>query len=418
MVRVSFWGGVGRIGSTKAVVEAEGVRLILDLGLEFSTPRGLFREGLRPRPEHALRDRLRTGEVPALSGIFRTDAVDGSGVEGAQAGAGRTAVFITHGHLDHAGLVGFVDPTIPLYASPETVAVVRAFRAAGAMEGGPPVWTPLAADTPVTVGPFTVTRYPVDHDVAGASGYLIETPDGKIAYPGDFRLHGRHPDLSLAFAERVRGARALILEGTTLSFDPAFPERSETEADAAFGEILGRAPGLVLLSLYVANVERVESFRAIAREAGRTLWFVPRQADFLEAFGLGEVLRLTPDALRLIRRAPGEAVLALGFDDLPWLLDLPVGPGAVFVHANGEPFGFEPRFAVLTDWLRFTHTPYWDIGSGGHALPGDLARIGDIVRPDILFPVHSQTPERMPVPPGTRLFPPARGRCYPLRVSP
>ena len=31
---------------------------------------------------------------------------------------------------------------------------------------------------------------PVDHDAYGACGLLIETPEMKIAYSGDLRLHG------------------------------------------------------------------------------------------------------------------------------------------------------------------------------------------------------------------------------------
>lgn len=414
MVSVSIWGGVGRIGSTKVMVEDEDFRLILDLGLDFQPGRSLFREGLRPRPGHPLRDWIRVGEVPPLAEVFRPDAVAGAGIAGAGEGSERTAVFLSHGHLDHAGLVGFVDPRIPVYASEETVLTVRAFHAAGDMPGADPSWVLLDPEAPVTVGPFTVTRFPVDHDVPGASGFLVETRDGAIAYPGDIRLHGRHPEWSMAFANRVQGARALILEGTTLSFDPAAPERSEADADAAFAAILDRVPGLIVLSLYAANRERVESFLALARQAGRRCWFADRQADFLDACGLTGIERLTAGGLAAAVTRPADTVVALGFDDLPWLLDLPVGPGAVFVHANGEPFAFEPRFAVLRDWLGFTHTPYWNIGSGGHASPADLARIGARIRPEVLFPVHTAAPERMPVPPGTLLVPPTRGRRYRL----
>jgi len=52
----------------------------------------------------------------------------------------------------------------------------------------------------------------VDHDVPGASGFLITTPTASIAFTGDHRWHGLHPELTERFADEARGADVLIQE--------------------------------------------------------------------------------------------------------------------------------------------------------------------------------------------------------------
>ncbi len=416
MAEISFWGGVGIIGSSKVLIEQGPWRVLLDFGMDFTPGSGLFRNGVRARPDFALYDRLRTGQAPLLPHIYRPEALHGFSLP---AGSdGHTAVFITHAHIDHIGLTGWLDPNIPIYCSPETRRLMEALAEAGDVpEGYTPEFKTIDEEKPVIWGPFRVTRYPVDHDVVGASGYAVETEDGVVAFTGDIRLHGRHPEFSESFARSVRKARALVIEGTSLSFGFTQAQRPETEVDASFSHALQETPGLVLLSLYPRNLERVESFITIARQAGRRIVWPKTLSVFFRNWGLENVLAFEEDVdVAAIRHNPGHFVLQMDPQSLPWLLDLPVGPGSVFVHANGEPLGaFDPGWDVLQDWLKFLHVPFWSIGTSGHASPEDLNRLVQWVQPDILFPLHSREPDRLLPPPGTlRWLPERGGKRYPL----
>ncbi|PSR22506.1 MAG: hypothetical protein C7B45_06715 [Sulfobacillus acidophilus] len=409
MAEISFWGGVGVIGSSKILIEQDGWRILLDCGLDFSPGAGLFRSHVAPRPGHILQDRLRIGGAPWLPHLYRPEAVAGLDLPGGS--DGQTAVFVTHAHIDHIGLTGWVDPGVPIYCSIDTKRVMEALTAAGdGVEGGEPALIGLADGESVTFGPFRVTRYPVDHDVIGASGYAVETQDGVVGFTGDIRLHGRHPEKSLAFAQAIHGARAFVIEGTTLSFGFKSAQSTEVAVDEQFTRILATTPGLVLMSLYPRNVERVESFLAIARSAGRTILWPPKMAAFFTHLGIPDVAVWDESRLDAVRSHPEHYVVQMAVAEIPVLLDLPVGPGAVFVHANGEPLGvFDPDYEVLQDWLKFTHTPWWGIGTSGHASPDDLNRLVETVAPDILFPLHSQEPDRLIPPPGTVRWLPQRG---------
>ena len=397
------------IGSSKILIEQDGFRVLLDFGLDFSPGQGLFRSHVGPRPGHVLRDRLRIGGAPWIPHVYRPDAVEDLDI--ASGSDSKTALFITHCHIDHIGLTGWVDPRIPIYCSPDTARMMSALEHANiGVEGGTPTLTTMADEETVSFGPFRVTRYPVDHDVIGASGYAVETEDGVVAFTGDIRLHGRHPEKSLAFAAAVHRARALVIEGTTLSFGFRNAPISEEDVDRGFQSALQKTPGLVLMTAYPRNIERVESFLALAAEAGRTILWPDHEASFLRSMGTPRVEALKDTPVSAIQAHPERYIIQLAVTSIPLLLDLPVGPGSVFLHANGEPLGpFDPDWDVLQDWLKYTHTPFWPIGTGGHASPDDLNRLVEAVAPDILFPLHSMEPDRLIPPPGTLRWLPQRG---------
>jgi ribonuclease J len=411
MARLRFYGGVGVIGATKVVVEQEGWRVVLDMGADIPGREGLVRGPAVLSPGTELRTRLLLAEAPRIERLFRTNAVEGTGLEG---GAdGRTALFLTHGHIDHVGLLGWVDPEVPAYAAEETVRMLDALEAAGqGLEGGSVPVATLAEDEQVAVGPLRVERVRVDHDIPGASGYLVHTEDGVVAYSGDLRLHGRHPELTEAFAAKASGAAALVMEGTSLSGDPRVAVRPEASVDATFDEELGRTPGLVLMSVYPRDVERVASFTEIAGRHGRRILWPPATAAFLRAYGVEDVHELD---VAQVRANPSRFVVQLAANELGTLLELPVGPGSSFLHANGEPLGpFQAGWDLLQQWLARLQVPFTVIGTSGHATPHDLHRVVEIVRPRVLYPVHTTDPYRLLPPPGTLRVLAEYGRWYDL----
>lgn len=411
MARLRFYGGVGVIGATKVVVEQDGWRVVLDMGADIPGREGLVRAPLRLPGGSELRTRLRLGEAPPIAHLYRTEAVAGTSVPG---GAdGRTALFVSHCHIDHVGLLGWVDPGVPVHASPETARMLDVLETVGqGLEGGRAGVRPLAEGEPVAVGPLVVERHAVDHDVPGASGYLVRTEDGLVAYTGDLRLHGRHPELTERFAECARGARALVTEGTTLSAPPTVSVRTEADVEEAFGNALARTPGLVLLTMYPRDIERVEAFIAVAARSGRLIVWPPAIAAFLRAWGLDGVRELDDETLAAVQQEPSRYVVQVAADRLDVLLDLPLA-GAAFLHANGEPLGpFQEGWELLQGWLARLQVPFSIIGTSGHATPHDLHRVAELVAPAVLYPLHTTEPWRFMPPPGTLRVLAEYGRSY------
>ena len=410
MVAIEFWGGLGVIGGSKIMIEDGGHRVLLDIGLDIPSGRDPFRLPVRTRPGRELADRLRMNAAPRIPGLFDPDAL--SGLSGPLTGAlaepaGETAVFVSHPHIDHVGLAGFLRPEVGVHAHTDAVDLLEALSATGqGLTHGDPAWRRLIDGQRTQVGPMEVECVAVDHDVPGASGYLVRTSAGTLAFTGDIRFHGHHPERSWDFVSRAAGCELLATEGTTLGWDMSGGVRTEGDVQRDFTEVLESTPGLVLLSVYPRDLERVRAFLGIAGAAGRRIVWPEPTAAFLRLLGVADVLSPVEAPWTDIHAAPAEYVVVPDPNDLPSLLDLPVGEGcptSVFVHANGEPLGpFEPRWEPFTDWLSALGIRLRQIGCSGHASQDHLHTMLERMRPATVFPIHTTAPTRLHPPTGTR----------------
>ena len=100
--------------------------------------------------------------------------------------------------------------------------------------------------------------------------------------------------------------------------------------------------------------------------------------------------------LDALHGAPGRFVVQLDAQDLPGLLDLPVGPDSAMLHGNGEPLGaFDPRWSLYTDWLAQCGLPLRHLGCSGHAYQDHLHEMVHRIRPSVVVPIHTRSPYRL-----------------------
>lgn len=381
----------------KFLVEHGDARCLFDFGQEHAPGRTPFSLGLEPRAGRELADLLAVGSAPALPGVYAGEPWDG-----------RTHLFISHLHLDHTGLVPYLGPDVPLFYPAGMEDLRRAAAESGYLPWRRPPGSAVADGDQVDVGPIRVRFVAVDHDLPGATGFLVDTPDVSLAFSGDLRLHGLHPEVTLAFMDQARGVDLLIQEGVSLGAppaDPAQPPLSEADVVAGFGRVLAETPGLVIVNCYGMNRERVAGLAEGCAAAGRTLLMEPEMAALAGWPGvLGD--------LEPVRMEPRAHCLQLGFETLPHLIDLQPPPGSVYVSSGGAPFGaFDPRQAVVEAWLERFGLADRPLNSSGHSRPEDVARIVSGIRPRVVLPVHSRAPEALAVP-GVPSFIPQAGPAY------
>jgi ribonuclease J len=439
---VTVLAGARTIGGTLIVVEDEGARLLFDAGMAFDPAGDPFAHVVNNR-DRAFTNVLSLGLAPYIPDFF--DPAPAAGARSLPSpaiapGSGPRAVLLSHSHLDHSHLAGFVDPSIPIHASAACARIVDLQGRTARSISPAPRSLVVPPEEHFTVGPMEVELLPVDHDVCGARGAIIRTTGGTIAYSGDLRLHGVHPDESLAFVRAAREAEAavLILEGTRLSPSaaPAGPHgRAESEvapAAAAIMERYAKRPATVLLT--PENGERVEALARAAADAERLLLLTPEEHATVEAalgrpiaepFGIyaePSMAREETRDNRLVDRTevaadPGAYLVALPFPRFADFLDI-VRPeqGGVVMHANGAPLGpFDPAWPALQWWAGRLGLQVLDIGSSGHAAPSALATLARESGAPTVMAIHSRAPEAMPVEP-ERLLLPVLGRRYDLRA--
>jgi ribonuclease J len=343
-----------------------------------------------------------------------------------------TAVVLSHAHIDHDGLLPHLRPDVPVYTHPDTVRLHRALEDAGATPPGTTAHlVALDEGTWLDVEDLQVRLHRVDHDIVGAVGIEVRTPDGALAYTGDLNLHrdeGRHTE---AFMRAVAGVDLLVSETTMLSFDPLPAEPiTETEVAARVATALRECPRLALLSAYERDIERADLLIRTAADVGRRLVWPGRHAAVLVSMGIEGVLtwdesrpqRIDQRRASELARARGAGTVSLAevaadpaahlvqvdAADMPSLLDLPLGPrdrtgdpsgdgsGCIWLHSQGEPLGpFMASWEPWLDWLAHLGITRVSAGSSGHAGPEALARVVREIAPGRVVALHGFRPEQL-----------------------
>ncbi len=181
--------GTQEIGGSAIEILNGGTRLLFDFGIPLES---MDREDYSPEDYKLAIKGLYIDEIPKFN-----------------------AVFLTHAHQDHYGLMQLINPEIPIYVSKVTYDILKKI-------------TPLLSDDAscklnlkviddeVDFAGTKVKAHPVDHSVAGALAYEIQTDDKTIVYTGDLRFHGRASWQTSVFKRKIKNPDYLIMEGTTI----------------------------------------------------------------------------------------------------------------------------------------------------------------------------------------------------------
>jgi ribonuclease J len=263
----------------------------------------------------------------------------------------------------------------------------------------------------------------------GCVAFLLRTSRGNVLYTGDLRFHGPEAGASESMLEaaKAEGVWLLLTEGTRLT-----STERRTEQDV-FDECLPavrQTPGPVIADFAPRDVYRLVTFLHVAQQTGRSLVVLPQDAYLLDALrGLHPLVpdpREEPVLILKERKATGtyserdyqkwerqvlrwptvrtaedllpvrdRLILALSFWDIQDLVDLGVGEDSLYIHSSSEAFTEEQalderRLGNWLDLLRVRQT--MRSHASGHAAQPDLVRMVNTLRPEVLVPVHTETP--------------------------
>lgn len=162
-------------------------------------------------------------------------------IEGVTKGKSKCdAVFFTHYHGDHIGLLGTINTDIPLYMGVALKEICQMLN--DSLSKNPHIQSydtgridaikTFEQGVPVLIGDIKITPFTVDHSAYDAYMFMIEADGKRVLHTGDFRNHGfRGKGLKKTLEAYVTKVDALVCEGTTLSRDVA---ECETELDLKY----------------------------------------------------------------------------------------------------------------------------------------------------------------------------------------
>lgn len=459
---IRFWAGLRTIGGTVITVEYEDAKIAFDFGASYNPAANVLDGQVKLRQSALLHDYIRLGVLPLVDGLYDEDQLRGLPlIRPYQAPRdAKTAVFVSHLHLDHMLGIGCIPKSVPVYMTEASTDLYRCLYEIGEGVQGPNrSYQAIRLYEPVRVGAIEVTALPMDHDVSGACGFHIRTPDGTLFYTGDLRFHGLHPEWTEESVTKARelGTDVLIIEGTMLRLPDNdgtvidVPEELvgsrelpdgwplEAELPKRISEQLKATQGLALFNLSHRNIERLLAMAAGGGQAGRIAVFEPESAYLLLTlttcrnflvYESEETRRLlasdaAPSWLRdaaqrtslisaaAINNEPARYLLQNSYANLLELFDWDITDG-VYIHSDGVPLGaFDPAYGKLLAFLERLGLPLVPIRCGGHAPAQHLKHVVDTIDSQTLVPLHSFHPELLKPKSGIQLLP-EYGRTYRL----
>lgn len=232
-MNIKIHRGQNQIGGSIIEIATDSTRIILDTGMELDE---------------------NEAQAPDIEGLFMGAPL-------------YDAVFISHYHGDHIGLLDQVIPGIPVFIGEKAAAVTNASRKylhkpeyifASYYEPG----------TIMRIGELTVTPYLCDHSAYDA--YMLHISDGceSVLYTGDFRASGRKSFSSLL--RLLPRVDTLIMEGTTLSRDGK-DNSTELELEVVAIEAMTKTHSPVFILMSAQNIDRTVTIYKAARKSQRVL---------------------------------------------------------------------------------------------------------------------------------------------------
>lgn len=379
-------GGCGEIGMNLTLYGVAGKWLMVDCGMTFADESLPGIDLIVPDPS-----------------FIETEADDLVGL------------VITHAHEDHIGAVHHLWHRFrcPVYVTPFAAQSLYSKLDEAGIRGDVPVHV-FSGEEVLELDPFRVTPVGLTHSTLEMQALAIETRHGTVMHTGDWKfdpdpLVGPSSDETALKAWGDRGVLALVCDSTNV-FDPG-TSGSESDVRRSLIELVKARPhGRVVVTTFASNVSRIESVARAAEASGRSFvlvgrslwkfWQAARAVGYLK--DLDEPLT-DKDAVRMPRNKtlmlctgcqgePRGAMARISMGDHP-NIDLRAGDTAIFsskIIPGNERTLYRMHNALALDDVEVISEKDHFVHVSGHPAREELKRMYELVRPELLVPVHGE----------------------------
>lgn len=326
------------------------------------------------------------------------------------------AVFVSHAHPDHYGLLELLDKDTPIYGTAETCKMLKNIT---------PLTTKFKTqnlnfkvlDKQIQIGPFFITPHDIDHSIVGACALEIFCDNKTILYTGDIRFHGRCRGKNKRLIKNIGKIDYLIMEGTTLSRTnqkKVFEDNLIKHFEAEF-----KKNKLPLVQVSAQNIDRFVTIYKACLKTKKTFVIDPYSCYILELYGKNNenipqfdwnnisVFRANNSITKnletngLLKKYLKKEVL---IDEIQKYPQKFVIKGNFDINNSClKKFKKEDLNIIFSMWRGYLDKPsYLDdykdiitcIHTSGHSTVEDLQQFVEDVKPNAIIPIHTECREK------------------------
>ncbi|MBU6389433.1 RNase J family beta-CASP ribonuclease [Patescibacteria group bacterium] len=326
-------------------------------------------------------------------------------------------VVITHGHLDHIGAIPYLIQRLgfpPIYGTSITIGMVKQRLEEFNLLGRNKLITIEPEKDVLQLGSFRVSTFRLTHNVPGAVGLEIETPNGRLVYCTDWKFDynpadGQQVDFRTLAAVGSRGVDLLLSDSTNA--DKPGHTISEKVVEASLSQAVEEAKGRVIIAMFSTMLARIQQTLNVAYRNNRKVLILGRsmQQNVEMAINL-KAMVVPPNTMiseREVNRFPDEKVLVISTgsqgEDRAALSRMANGEhriikihkgDTVIISASPIP-GNERSVSGVMDMLykagaSVIYNKILDVHSSGHAYQDDLKLMLALMKPKYFIPLHGE----------------------------
>lgn len=385
-LKIYSLGGLGEIGKNMTVFECKGDIIVVDCGMGFPDEEMYGVDIVIPDVTHLLKNKQRV-----------------------------LGIIITHGHEDHIGALPYVlrQLNVPVYAPRMAAALIRNRLSEQKMLDTVNLTEISDGDT-LTLGCFGIEAIRVNHSIADALCYCIETPLGKTIITGDFKIdttpiQGKMMNLTRLGQLGEEGVLALLMDSTNVE-RPGW-SISESSVGERFDALFERCSKRIIVTTFASNLHRIQEIISAAAKNGRRVGITGRSMENVMRVSkelgyinvpdnmiidMQRVKDLPPDKVAIIcTGSQGENMSALYRMAFSAHRQIEIGSqDRVIISASAIPGNEKTVSRVVNELFRkgaeVLYRDLDDIHASGHACREELKLIHALVKPKYFIPVHGE----------------------------
>jgi ribonuclease J len=247
VVRIIPLGGVEEIGKNMTAIEIGDDIIIVDAGMHFSTEETPGIDYVIPNTTYLeeRKDRIR-------------------------------ALFVTHGHLDHIGGVPIVLSRIgnpPVYSRKLSILLMKK-RQAEFPHNAPMKENIVEKDDVITCGKMRVRFFGVTHTIPDSMGIIVETKNGWIVTPGDYKLDQEDGIVSEAEEKEYSifdKAKVLLLLTDSTNIENEGFSLPESKVHKGLENLIRKVSGRMIIAAFASHITRLAHIVKFAESIGKKI---------------------------------------------------------------------------------------------------------------------------------------------------